>query len=66
MWPKITQEQIDAIEIGDAVFHRAFGYGGVLCIGGDYIAIDFHEGKKKPSGKFMLPQTFYQGLLKLG
>ena len=64
--PKITQEQIDAIEIDDAVFHRAFGYGGVLCISGDYIAIDFHEGKKKSSGKFMLSQAFYQGLLKLG
>lgn len=66
MQPKITQEQIDAIEIGDTVFHRAFGYGEVLGISGDYIVIDFHEGKKKPSRKFMFPQTFYQGLLQLG
>lgn len=64
--PKITQEQIDAIEIGDMVFHKAFGYGDVLDISGDYIVVDFHEGKKKPSRKFLFPQTFYQGLLQIG
>lgn len=64
--PTITQEQLDAIEVGDVVFHKAFGYGDVLEISDSYIIIDFHEGKKKPSRKFMFPQTFYQGLLQIG
>lgn len=64
--PTVTQEQLDAIEVGDVVFHKAFGYGDVLEISDSYIIIDFHEGKKKPSRKFMFPQTFYQGLLQLG
>ena len=64
--PTVTQEQLDAIEVGDVVFHKAFGYGDVLEMSDSYIIIDFHEGKKKPSRKFMFPQTFYQGLLQIG
>lgn len=63
--PKPTQEQIGSLDIGDTVFHKAFGYGEVLDIGGDYIDIDFHEGKKKPSRRFMFPSTIYQGLLQI-
>lgn len=63
---KVSQEQLDAIDVGDVVFHKAFGYGDVLDISSDFIIADFHEGKKKPSRKFQFPQAFYQGFLQIG
>ena len=64
--PLVTQEQLDALEIGDTVFHKAFGYGEILDLAEGYITIDFHEGKKKPFRKFIFPGPFYQGILQIG
>ena len=62
----VTQEQLDALKIGDTVFHKAFGYGEILDLDEEYITIDFHEGKKKPFRKFIFPGPFYQGILQIG
>lgn len=63
--PLVTQEQLDAIEPGDTVLHKAFGYGEVLRIDTERIVVNFHEGKKKPNRTFRFPTTFYQGLLQI-
>ncbi|MDY4535079.1 MAG: hypothetical protein SPD98_07515 [Tractidigestivibacter sp.] len=62
--PAVTQEQLDALSEGDAVFHKAFGYGRIIGLNDSYIEVTFDsDNKKKPSRKFMFPSTFYQGLL---
>lgn len=64
--PKVTREKLDSLQIGEIVYHKAFGYGNIISINDSYIEINFHEGKKKPSRKFVFPRTFYQGLLQFG
>lgn len=66
--PAVTQEQLDALEPGATVFHKAFGYGSIVDLGDGYveIAFDNDDPKKKPSRKFMFPGSFFQGLLQIG
>ena len=66
--PVVTQEQLDALEPGATVFHKAFGYGSIVDLGDGYveIAFDNDDRKKKPSRKFMFPGSFFQGLLQIG
>ena len=66
--PAVTQEQLDELEPGDTVFHKAFGYGRIIDIDGSYIEVTFDsdDKKKKPSRKFMFPGAFFQGLLQIG
>ena len=66
--PAVTQELLDALEVGETVFHKAFGYGSIVSLGDGYIEIAFDndDWKKKPSRKFMFPGSFFQGLLQIG
>lgn len=66
--PAVTQEQLDELESGATVFHKAFGYGRIVNLNDTYIEVtfDFDDKKKKPSRKFMFPSAFYQGLLQIG
>lgn len=66
--PAVTQEQLDALSLGDAVFHKAFGSGRIVNLNDDYIEVTFanDDKKKKPSRKFMYPSSFFQGLLQIG
>ena len=68
MKPAVTQEQLDTLEPGATVFHKAFGYGSIIDLGDRYaeIAFDNDDRKKKPSRKFMFPGSFFQGLLQIG
>lgn len=63
--PAVTQKQLDELEPGATVFHKAFGYGRIVNLNDTYIEVMFDgdDKKKKPSRKFMFPSTFYQGLL---
>ncbi len=67
--PAPTDAQLAALEVGDTVFHKAFGYGEVVNIdreGGSIdviLGVDKH-GKPKQR-KFMFPNAFDQGLLAL-
>lgn len=65
--PAVTQEQLDALSLGDAVFHKAFGSGRIVNLNDDYIEVTFanDDKKKKPSRKFMYPSSFFQGLLRI-
>ena len=53
--PAVTQEQLDELEPGDTVFHKAFGYGRIIDIDEAYIEVTFDsdDKKKKPSRKFL-------------
>ena len=64
----MTEGELDALEPGDSVFHKAFGYGRIVDMDGSYVevAFDNDDRKKKPSRKFMFPGAFYQGLLTIG
>ena len=65
--PAVTQEQLDELEPGDTVFHKAFGYGRILDLDDSYIEVRFDsDDKKKPSRKFMFPSALFQGLLQIG
>lgn len=65
--PAVTQEQLDELEPGDTVFHKAFGYGRLIDLDEAYIEVTFDsDGKKKPSRKFLFPGSFSQGLLQIG
>ena len=66
--PTVTQEELDALEPGATVFHKAFGYGSIVDLGDGYVevAFDNDDRKKKPSRKFMFPGSFFQGLLQIG
>ena len=66
--PAVTQGQLDELEPGDTVFHKAFGYGRIVELSATYVAVTFDndDKKKKPSRKFMFPSAFFQGLLQIG
>jgi hypothetical protein len=66
--PLVTESELKALNIGDTVFHKAFGYGRIVDLGDSYIevAFDNDDRRKKPSRKFMFPSAFYQGLLRIG
>lgn len=63
-----TESELDSLEPGDSVFHKAFGYGRIVDMDGSYVevAFDNDDHKKKSSRKFMFPGAFYQGLLTIG
>ncbi len=65
--PAVTQEKLDALEPGDTVFHKAFGYGEVVDIDREHGTIEVVMGldkKGKPKHrKFLFPNVFEQGLL---
>lgn len=65
--PAITQEKLDALEPGDTVFHKAFGYGEVVDVDRERGTIEVVIGldkKGKPAHrKFLFPNVFEQGLL---
>lgn len=63
--PAITEADLSKIEEGTQVFHKSFGYGEVVSIGSDKIAVRFDNDKKKKDRKFMFPSSFYQGMLQL-
>lgn len=63
--PAITEDDLSKIEEGTQVFHKNFGYGEVVSIGSDRIAVRFDNGKKKKEREFMFPSTFFQGMLQL-
>lgn len=63
--PAITEDDLSKIEEGTQVFHKSFGYGEVVSIGSDRIAVRFDNDKKKKEREFMFPSTFYQGMLQL-
>ncbi len=64
----MTASELKALDVGDTVFHKAFGYGRIVDLGDSYIevAFDNDDRRKKPSRKFMFPSAFYQGLLRIG
>jgi hypothetical protein len=64
----VTEFELDNLEIGDTVFHKAFGYGRVVRLDDSYIEVAFENDnhKKKPSRRFVFPGSFYQGLLRIG
>ena len=52
----IDAKAVVAFTIGDRVFHKKFGYGEVMEIEGDKLAIEFdHSGLKKLVAGFVLP-----------
>ena len=57
----MTESELDSLEPGDSVFHKAFGYGRIVDMDSSYVevAFDNDDRKKKPSRKFMfvLPGT---------
>ena len=59
--------ELDALEPGDTVFHKAFGYGEVVDIDREHGTIEVVIGldkKGKPKHrKFLFPNVFEQGLL---
>lgn len=65
--PAVTQEKLDALEPGDTVFHKAFGYGEVVDIDREHGTIEVVIGldkKGKPKHRmFLFPNAFEQGLL---
>jgi len=44
--PAITEDDLSKIEEGTQVFHKSFGYGEVVSIGSDRIAVRFDNDKK--------------------
>ena len=65
--PVVTREKLDALEPGDTVFHKAFGYGEVVGIdrerGTIEVVIGLDEKGKPKYRKFLFPNVFEQGLL---
>ena len=65
--PAVTQEKLDALEPGDTVFHKAFGYGGVVDIdrvhGTIEVVIGLDKKGRPKHRKFLFPNVFEQGLL---
>ncbi len=63
--PTFTEADLEALEVGDTVFHKAFGYGRVLEIRGTLIKVHFASDDRKKDRMFGFPNAFYQGLLHL-
>ena len=65
--PAVMETELNNLEIGDTVFHKAFGYGRVVRLDDSYIEVAFENDnhKKKPSRRFVFPGSFYQGLLRV-
>ncbi|MCC6099525.1 MAG: GIY-YIG nuclease family protein [Atopobium sp.] len=65
--PIVMELELDNLEIGDTVYHKAFGYGQVVRLDDSYIEVAFENDnhKKKPSRRFVFPGSFYQGLLRV-
>ena len=62
----VTKFELDNLEIGDPVFHKAFGYGRVVRLDDSYIEVAFeNDNHKQKSRKFVFPGSFYQGLLRV-
>lgn len=63
--PRVTEEQLDALEEGDMVFHKAFDYGLIKALDRDAgnVSVAF-KGEKK-TRMFAFPGAFYQGLLQI-
>ncbi len=66
-FPAVAQEKLDALEPGDTVFHKAFGYGEVVDVDREHGTIGVIIGvdkKGKPKRrKYLFPNVFEQGLL---
>ena len=64
----VTKAELDGLDLGDTVFHKAFGYGQIVSLDDSYIEVAFENDnhKKKPSRRFVFPGSFYQGLLRIG
>ena len=66
-FPAVVQEKLDALEPGDAVFHKAFGYGEVVDVDCEHGTIEVIIGvdkKGKPKRrKYLFPNVFEKGLL---
>ena len=64
---QITQEQLDALEPGDTVFHRSFGYGEITEIdrehGRIYTVLGVDRNNKPVNRMFLFPNAFEQGIL---
>ena len=56
---------LEALDLGDQVFHRAFGYGSVVNLGNNRITVNFDSDGPKKTRQFAYPSAFYQGLLQL-
>ena len=66
--PIVTKAELNGLDLGDTVFHKAFGYGQIVSLDDSYIEVSFENDnhKKKPSRRFVFPGSFYQGLLRIG
>ena len=52
----IDSQALSSFEIGERVFHQKFGYGAVVGIEGDKLAVDFeHSGIKNIVARFVTP-----------
>ena len=65
--PLVSKAELDALDVGDTVFHKAFGYGEVVDLSDRYVAVSFEndDHRRKPSRQFAFPGAFYQGLLRI-
>lgn len=63
----VSKAELDALDVGDAVFHKAFGYGEVVDLSDKYVMVSFENDnhKKRPFRQFEFPGAFYQGLLRI-
>jgi hypothetical protein len=50
---------VSSIKIGSAVWHKKFGLGKVIILGGGYITVSFKQGEKR----FIFPSAFKNGFL---
>lgn len=65
--PVVTQAELDKLEVGDIVFHKAFGYGKIVELAEKSIKVSFDDDNKKkaPWRGFAFPDAFFQGFLQL-
>jgi hypothetical protein len=63
----VSKSELETLDVGDTVFHKAFGYGSVIDLSDRYVMVSFENDnhKKKPSRQFGFPSAFYQGLLRI-
>ena len=63
----MTQAELDELEVGDVVFHKAFGYGEIIELTEKSIKVSFDDDNKKkaPWRGFVFPDAFFQGFLQL-